>query len=122
MSAGGGWLYLGTSDQSYIRVRGVVEHPRTLDDCHGRKGQSIPLPRAKVDRRAVRQHDPSGLPTDSKTGKDVDFEVPPPTVRRPPRGMNGSARSLSRACRRWRPRLDRPGSRPCGFSGDGLCG
>ena len=50
----GGWLYLGTSEQSYIRVRGVIEHPRTLYDRFGRKGQSIPWLREHVDPRAER--------------------------------------------------------------------
>ena len=50
----GGWLYLGTSDQSYIRVRGVVEHPRTLYDRFGPKGQSIPWLREHVDPHAAR--------------------------------------------------------------------
>jgi len=50
----GGWLYLGTSDQSYIRVRGQVEHPRTLYDRFGPKGQSIPWLREHVDPRAER--------------------------------------------------------------------
>jgi hypothetical protein len=50
----GGWLYLGTSEQSYIRVRGQVEHPRTLYDRFGPKGQSIPWLREHVDPRAER--------------------------------------------------------------------
>jgi hypothetical protein len=50
----GGWIYLCTSDQSYIRVRGVVEHPRTLYDRFGRQGQSIPWLKANVDPRAER--------------------------------------------------------------------
>ena len=50
----GGWLYLGTSDQSYIRVRGQVEHPRTLYDRFVPKGQSIPWLREHVDPRAER--------------------------------------------------------------------
>jgi hypothetical protein len=50
----GGWLYLGTSDQSYIRVRGRVEHPRTLYDRHGRGGQSIAWLRTNVDPNACR--------------------------------------------------------------------
>jgi hypothetical protein len=49
-----GWLYLGTSEQSYIRVRGQVEHPRTLYDRYGRSGQSIPWLQAHVDPRASR--------------------------------------------------------------------
>lgn len=50
----GGWLYLGTSEQSYIRVRGKVEHPRTLYDRYGRSGQSIPWLKANVDPNACR--------------------------------------------------------------------
>lgn len=50
----GGWLYLGTSDQSYIRVLGRIEHPRTLYDRFGRNGQSIPWLRAQVDPKAER--------------------------------------------------------------------
>lgn len=50
----GGWLYLGTSEQSYLKVKGKVEHPRTLYDRYGRQGQSIPWLRAHVDPRAER--------------------------------------------------------------------
>ena len=50
----GGWLYLGASEQSYIRVRGQIEHPRTLYDRFGRNGQSIPWLREHVDPRAER--------------------------------------------------------------------
>lgn len=50
----GGWIYLGTSDQSYIQVKGKVEHPRTLYDRYGRQGQSIPWLQANVDPRAER--------------------------------------------------------------------
>jgi len=50
----GGWLYLGNSEQSYIRVRGKIEHPRTLYDRFGRNGQSIPWLRQHVDSRAER--------------------------------------------------------------------
>lgn len=50
----GGWLYLGTADQSYIKVRGKVEHPRTLYDRYGRQGQSIPWLREHVDPNAAR--------------------------------------------------------------------
>jgi hypothetical protein len=45
---------VGTSDQSYIRVLGRVEHPRTLYDRYGRQGQSIPWLRAHVDAKAER--------------------------------------------------------------------
>jgi hypothetical protein len=50
----GGWIFLGASQQSYIRVRGVIEHPRTLYDRYGRQGQSIPWLKANVDPRAER--------------------------------------------------------------------
>jgi hypothetical protein len=50
----GGWLYLGNSEQSYIKVKGQVEHPRTLYDRYGRQGQSIPWLRQHVDPRAER--------------------------------------------------------------------
>ena len=50
----GGWLYLGASTQSYIRVKGTIEHPRTLYDRYGRQGQSIPWLRQHVDPRAER--------------------------------------------------------------------
>lgn len=49
-----GWLYLGTSKQSYIRVRGRIEHPRTLYDRYGAHGQSIPWLRKHVDPNAER--------------------------------------------------------------------
>lgn len=50
----GGWIFLGSSDQSYIRVKGRIEHPRTLYDRFGPRGQSIPWLRANVDPRAER--------------------------------------------------------------------
>ena len=50
----GGWLYLGASEQSYIRVKGTIEHPRTLYDRYGRQGQSIPWLRQHVDLKAER--------------------------------------------------------------------
>ena len=49
-----GFYYIGFSDQSYIRVRGKIEHPRTLWDRYGRQGQSIPWLKANVDPRAER--------------------------------------------------------------------
>lgn len=49
-----GFYYIGYSDQSYIRVRGKIEHPRTLWDRYGRQGQSIPWLKANVDPRAER--------------------------------------------------------------------
>jgi hypothetical protein len=50
----GGWLYLGPSLQSYIKVRGEVVHPRTIYDRYGRGGQSIAWLRQHVDPRAER--------------------------------------------------------------------
>jgi hypothetical protein len=50
----GGWIFLGSSDQAYIRVLAKIEHPRTLYDRYGRQGQSIPWLRAHVDPRAER--------------------------------------------------------------------
>lgn len=50
----GGWIFLGGSEQSYIKVLGKVEHPRSLYDRYGRKGQSIPWLRQNVDPRAER--------------------------------------------------------------------
>jgi hypothetical protein len=50
----GGWLYLGTSEQSYFKVLGRVVHPRTLYDRHGRGGQSVAWLREHVDPKAKR--------------------------------------------------------------------
>lgn len=50
----GGWIYLGESNQSYLRVLGKIEHPRTLYDRYGRGGQSVPWLREHVDPRAER--------------------------------------------------------------------
>lgn len=50
----GGWIFLGGSEQSYLKVLGKVEHPRTLYDRYGRNGQSIPWLREHVDPRAER--------------------------------------------------------------------
>jgi hypothetical protein len=49
-----GFYYIGYSDQSYIRVLGKIEHPRTLWDRYGRQGQSIPWLQEHVDPRADR--------------------------------------------------------------------
>jgi hypothetical protein len=49
-----GFFYVGASEQAYIRVRGRVEHPRTLYDRYGRQGQSIPWLRQHVDPKAER--------------------------------------------------------------------
>lgn len=49
-----GFYFIGSSDQSYIRVLGKIEHPRTLWDRYGRQGQSIPWLRDNVDPNACR--------------------------------------------------------------------
>jgi len=50
----GGWLYLGTSEQSYLRIAGQVVHPRTVYDRYGPGGQSVPWLRRNVDPKACR--------------------------------------------------------------------
>jgi len=50
----GGWIYLGASEQSYIKVLGKVEHPRSPYDRYGRQGQSIPWLQQHVDPQADR--------------------------------------------------------------------
>src|ERR1700674_2787376 len=51
----GGWIHVGVSLQSYIKVRGEIVHPRTLYDRYGgATGQSIPWLREHVDPRACR--------------------------------------------------------------------
>ena len=50
----GGWLYLGTSEQSYLRIHGRIVHPRTVHDRYGRGGQSVPWLRENVDPKAER--------------------------------------------------------------------
>ena len=55
------WLYLGASKQSYLKVRGKIEHPRSLYDRFGPKGQSVPWLQAHVDPRAQRVAMPAKL-------------------------------------------------------------
>jgi hypothetical protein len=50
----GGWLYLGVSEQSYIKIRGEIVHPRSVYDRYGPGGQSIPWLRANIDPKAER--------------------------------------------------------------------
>jgi len=57
----GGWLYLGTSEQSYFRIHGRVVHPRTVYDRYGPGGQSIGWLRGNVDPRAERVEQASKL-------------------------------------------------------------
>ena len=48
------WIYLGGSTQPYLKVRGKIEHPRSLYDRYGRGGQQIAWLRANVDPNAQR--------------------------------------------------------------------
>lgn len=50
----GGWLYLGTSEQGYLKIHGKVVHPRTVYDRYGPGGQSVPWLQANVDPKAER--------------------------------------------------------------------
>ena len=50
----GGWIFIGASEQSYLKVLGKVEHPRSLYDRYGRSGQSVPWLQKHVDPRAER--------------------------------------------------------------------
>ena len=55
------WIYLGGTTQPYLRVRGKIEHPRSLYDRYGRGGQQIAWLRANVDPNAERVHMPAKL-------------------------------------------------------------
>ena len=55
------WLYLGASTQPYLRVRGKIEHPRSLYDRYGRGGQQIAWLRKHVDPNAERVEMPPKL-------------------------------------------------------------
>ena len=55
------WLYLGASTQPYLRVKGKIEHPRSLYDRYGPRGQSVPWLRRHVDPRAERVAMPAKL-------------------------------------------------------------
>ena len=55
------WIFLGAATQPYLKVKGKVEHPRTLYDRYGRGGQSLPWLRANVDPNAQRVKMPAKL-------------------------------------------------------------
>ena len=55
------WIFLGASSQSYLKVCGKVEHPRSLYDRYGRNGQSVPWLRKHIDPRAERVPMPDKL-------------------------------------------------------------
>ncbi len=48
------WIFLGAATQPYLKVKGKIEHPRTLYDRYGRGGQSLPWLHANVDPNAQR--------------------------------------------------------------------
>ena len=48
------WLYLGETNQSYLRVKRRLVHPRSLYDRYGPGGQSLDWLREHVDPRAER--------------------------------------------------------------------
>ena len=48
------WIYLGGATQPYLKVGGRIQHPRSLYDRYGPKGQSVPWLREHVDPNAER--------------------------------------------------------------------
>jgi len=36
----GNWIYLGPSQQSYLKILGELVHPRSIYDLYGKGGQS----------------------------------------------------------------------------------
>ncbi len=50
----GNWIYLGPSQQSYLKVLGEVVHPRSIYDRYGKGGQSVAWLRKHVDPLAER--------------------------------------------------------------------
>ncbi len=55
------WIFLGASSQPYLKVRGKIEHPRSLYDRYGRGGQQIAWLRENVDPHAQRVEMPAKL-------------------------------------------------------------
>ena len=53
------WVYLGAGMQPYLRVRGKIEHPRSLYDRFGPGGQQIGWLRERVDPHAERVEMPA---------------------------------------------------------------
>jgi hypothetical protein len=50
----GNWIFLGPSNQSYLKVLGEVVHPRSIYDRYGKGGQSVAWLRQNVDPLAER--------------------------------------------------------------------
>lgn len=55
------WIFLGASTQPYLKVKGKIEHPRSLYDRYGPSGQSVPWLRKHVDPHAERVKMPAKL-------------------------------------------------------------
>ena len=55
------WIFLEAASQPYLRVRGKIEHPRSLYDRYGRGGQSIDWLKKHVDPNACRVEMPAKL-------------------------------------------------------------
>ena len=55
------WIFIGGASQPYLKVRGKLEHPRSLYDRYGRGGQSLGWLRANVDPNAQRVTMPAKL-------------------------------------------------------------
>lgn len=55
------WLFLEAANQPYLKVRGKIEHPRSLYDRFGPGGQSLDWLRANVDPNARRVEMPDKL-------------------------------------------------------------
>lgn len=51
----GNWIYLGERHQEWLRVNGILVHPKTMHSRYGKGGQSIPWLRENVDRDASRE-------------------------------------------------------------------
>ena len=56
-----GWFFVGGSEQSYLKVKGRIEHPRSLYDRYGQRGQSVPWLQQHVDPNAKRVKMPAKL-------------------------------------------------------------
>ena len=55
------WIYLGPIFQPYVKVKGKIEHPRSLYDRYGRNGHRVEWLRKHVDPRADRVKMPPKL-------------------------------------------------------------
>jgi hypothetical protein len=84
----GGWLYLGTSEQGYLKIHGKIVHPRTVYDRYGPGGQSVPWLRANVDPNAARVEMPSKLRYAMPLDKAMRRQLAPQALPYPKRGRS----------------------------------